>query len=175
MIKKVLLFICTLMVTTTCYAYKDTIDGFRGIPWGASIEEVKNSNVFISNTVQYLGRDKEDWYMTKLSNPSLCGIPLSEDAIIAFWDNKLTYISLHCNQSIDKISAYYKLRNEIGDIWGPTYSSADLPDKKKAFWAVNDNESIGLYFDVTDDGPDCQITIGTNRFEDKGFIDTKDF
>ena len=140
MIKKILLFICTLMVTTTCYAYKDTIDGFRGIPWGASLEEVKNSGVFKNEFEEMKSFTPGELICdVKLINPYLCGVRFSENATIGFIDDKFSCIMMYYGENPDPWSSYYQLVNEIANIWGPAYEKKDTVNEKESMWILGNN------------------------------------
>lgn len=136
MFKKILLFTCALMVTTTCYAYKDTIDGFRGIPLGASVEEVKNSGI----VCEIIGpKDKlpdgSIIYETKFTEPNFLGVNL-EWANLGFRDNKLTSISIFFEED-SKFSSYYKLFYNVKNQWGRPIEDQNWIDEKASTWRKN--------------------------------------
>lgn len=170
MLKKVLLFICALMVTTTCYAFTGTIDGFRGIQWGDTVEEVNNSSVFESNLELCRGDDSFAVYKARLADPSLCGVDLVENAILYFSYNKLFKVQLSygCNSDLDR--CYYKLVNGIENVWGITYDKRDYYDpqsqikSKSARWDIGEDYIYVEHSVYFNGSKSTNVCLGTIRF-----------
>lgn len=124
------------MVTTTCYAYKDTIDGFRGIPFGASVEEVKNSGI----VCEIIGPkaklpDGSIIYETKFTEPNFLGVNL-EWADLGFRDNKLSSICIFFEED-SKLSSYSKLVYSAENQWGRPIEDKNYINEKASTWRKN--------------------------------------
>lgn len=137
MVKKILLLLCALLVTTTCYAYQDTINGFRGIPWGTSMEEVKNSGVFYK-LMKPKGElpDGSIIYETKFTNPKLWGVPL-EYAILGFKDEKFDSITIFYKEN-SVLESYHKLFSHAFRIWGRPFEHNEYFREELSLWREKD-------------------------------------
>lgn len=178
MFKKILLFIFSFMITVTCYASPDvTIDGFRGVYWGYTVEGVNDSGVF-STKLEKVGKiTYHTVYEAKLTYPSICGIALDETAKCIFSDGKLSEVILYFNNSSNPRSCYHKLTKAIESVWGFTCYKEDYYDErtkldlKSTEWKINDDyicveSSVILIPNMKGAN---QIRIGTNRYQYKRY------
>ena len=136
MLKKVLLFVCSFLITTTCYAYKDTIDGFRGITWGTSVDEVENSGVFYN----MMGpkdklADGSIIYGAKFTVPNLFGVHL-ERVNLGFRDDKLTSIGIFYEED-SRFSSYSRLVYSVTAKWGKPIEDNTYICEKSSTWRKN--------------------------------------
>lgn len=137
MIKKIMLLLCALLVTTTCYAYQDTINGFRGIPWGTSMEEVKSSGVF-NKLMEPKGElpDGSVMYETEFIEPKLLGVPL-EYAILGFKNGKFDSITIFYKEN-STLDSYHKLSSRAFRIWGRPFDHNEYFREESSLWREKD-------------------------------------
>lgn len=167
MLRKIFIFIYILMLssTCTCYSYSGVIEGFRGMRWGDSVEAVNQSGVFETELAEINNYgDGLVAYRAKLTNPSLGGVSLSDNAVCYFINDKFKKITLYYGRNSDPEGAYNKLVSQITNIWGYTYDKKDKADTKWARWIIGDDYII-IESDVFYNGSRIdELSIGTERY-----------
>lgn len=166
MLKKIFIFICTLFLSTSCYAFNGVIDGFRGIYWGDSIETARESGVFSYVTqMECPNSDGYAFYDAKLSNPCIGEIQLDGSASLTFKDNQFSSIMLYYGKNTNPTSTYYMLFKKFKSMWGEPIENIDTTNTKNSLWAIG-NVYIAVTSEVYPYGRADSLQIGTIKYVD---------
>ena len=151
-----LIFILLLSINSATLAFPNEPTSFRGLSWGASIEELKekypNSYEIKDDRVNTLIKQIDGTtlisYGTYLENDSISNIPIVAPIEYTFWNNQLE--SVHINISGDSvaISSYNekKMLAALEDLYGEWSSKFEEP--------FTDEPFTRMYFW---EGPVCKI------------------
>lgn len=168
-----LIFILLLSINSAALAFPNEPTSFRGLSWGASIEELKekypNSYEIKDDRVNTLIKQIDGTtlisYGTYLENDSISDIPIVAPIKYTFWNNQLE--SVHINISGDSVamSLYNekKMLAALEDLYGECSSKFVEPFTDELF--------TRMYFW---EGPVCKIMFCSN-YHDKGKYDSNVF
>ncbi|KAA4089137.1 hypothetical protein F3D40_26500 [Bacteroides ovatus] len=168
-----LIFILLLSINSAALAFPNEPTSFRGLSWGASIEELKekypNSYEIKDDRVNTLIKQIDGTtlisYGTYLENDSISNIPIVAPIEYTFWNNQLE--SVHINISGDSVamSSYNekKMLAALEDLYGECSSKFEEP--------FTDEPFTRMYFW---EGPVCKIMFFSN-YHDKGKYDSNVF
>ena len=172
------IFILLLSINSAALAFPNEPTSFRGLSWGASIEELKekypNSYEIKDDIANTLIKEFDGTtlisYGTYLENDSISNIPIVAPIKYIFWNNKLE--SVHINISGDSVamSLYNekKMLAALEDLYGEC--SSKFLDKKYDE-PFTDELFTRMYFW---EGPVCKIMFWSS-YHDKGKYDSNVF
>ena len=106
-----ILFLLTLCISSTTFAFPNEPNGFRDLYWGETLQEVKNSGYNVKY-VSYNSQYNSVTYAVYLNNPYISGHKF--DSIgLEFWNNQLSSIGIFFNVSNNQEVSYTDLISSL--------------------------------------------------------------
>lgn len=168
-----LIFILLLSINSAALAFPNEPTSFRGLSWGASIEELKEKypNSYeikddIANTlIKQIHGTTLISYGTYLENDSISNIPIVAPIKYTFWNNQLESVRINISGDSVAMSLYNekKMLAALEDLYGEC--SSKFLDK------ISDEPFTHMYFW---EGPVCKIMFWSN-YHEKGKYDSNVF
>lgn len=159
-----LIFILLLSINSATLAFPNEPTSFRGLSWGASIEELKekypNSYEIKDDRVNTLIKEFDGTtlisYGTYLENDSISNIPIVAPIKYIFWNNQLESVYINISGDSVAMSSYNekKMLDALEDLYGEC--SSKFLDK------ISDEPFTHMYFW---EGPVCKIMFWSNYHE----------
>lgn len=173
-----LIFILLLSINSAALAFPNEPTSFRGLSWGASIEELKEKypNSYeikddIANTlINQIHGTTLISYGTYLENDSISNIPIVAPIKYTFWNNQLESVRINISGDSVAMSLYNekKMLAALEDLYGEC--SSKFLDKKSDE-PFTDELFTRMYFW---EGPVCKIMFWSN-YHEKGKYDSNVF
>ena len=173
-----LIFILLLSINSAALAFPNEPTSFRGLSWGASIEELKEKfpNSYeikddIANTlIKQIHGTTLISYGTYLENDSISNIPIVAPIKYTFWNNQLESVRINISGDSVAMSLYNekKMLAALEDLYGEC--SSKFLDKKSDE-PFTDELFTRMYFW---EGPVCKIMFWSN-YHEKGKYDSNVF
>lgn len=118
-----ILFLLTLCISPTTFAFPNEPNGFRDLYWGETLQEVKNSGYDVSY-VSYDSQYNYVKYAIYLNNPYISGHKF--DSIgLEFWNNQLSSIGIFFNVSNNQEVSYTDLISSLETRFGNSFYVLD--------------------------------------------------
>lgn len=97
-----IIFLILILISANCFAYPHEPNGFRGVPWGASYEDVaKKFPNIVYDSFSSLNSPSIQVYNVTITNPYICGVPIDNPISMMFYKNQLYYVFLDLSGNND--------------------------------------------------------------------------
>lgn len=137
-----ILFLLTLCISSTTFAFPNEPNGFRDLYWGETLQEVKNSGYNVKY-VSYNSQYNSVTYAVYLNNSYISGYKF-DLVCLDFWNNQLMSIDIYFNALNSQEVSYTDLTSSLEARFGNSFYV-----KKEAIMWVGNTSSIGIYKNPT--------------------------